>query len=231
MLEKWEIMKNKLSRVLQVLKKLVKSYWNPLIPHNAKRSIELPDGSKLLLKTKFTIPVLIDKLGFGGGEGVEVGVQKGVFSELLLSVANFKKLYSVDPWKHYDESIYSDDDANVGQDVQDNYYQETADRLKPYGDRSHILRMESLSAARLFRDERLDFVFIDANHSYKSVKEDIEAWWPKVKRGGILSGDDYLFTPKGKTPVKDAVDEFVKEKKLVLYLTCNRFPRWLVIKK
>lgn len=74
----------------------------------------------------------------------------------------------------------------MSQDLQETNYQQTVNRLKQYGARSQILRMESIRAAKLFKDEQLDFVFIDANHSYKSVKEDIEAWWPKVKKGALF---------------------------------------------
>lgn len=67
----------------------------------------------------------------------------------------------------------------------------------------------SLEAAQEFNDESLDFVYIDADHSYKSVVEDIQAWKQKVKRGGILSGHDYdsHFTPD----VVKAVEEFFPE--------------------
>jgi predicted O-methyltransferase YrrM len=49
----------------------------------------------------------------------------------------------------------------------------------------------SVQAARQFDDATLDFVFIDADHEYESVKADIAAWWPKVKPGGILAGHDF----------------------------------------
>lgn len=60
---------------------------------------------------------------------------------------------------------------------------------------SHIinpLRMTSKEASTLYEDQSLDFVFIDASHDYQSVKEDILLWLPKVKKGGIISGDDYI---------------------------------------
>jgi hypothetical protein len=50
----------------------------------------------------------------------------------------------------------------------------------------------SWDVANLYRDDSLDFVFIDADHSYEAVSRDIDAWKPKVKRGGILAGHDYI---------------------------------------
>jgi len=54
-----------------------------------------------------------------------------------------------------------------------------------------LIRKSSSDAAKEFEQESVDLVFIDANHSYESVKNDIDLWLPKVKRGGVLSGHDY----------------------------------------
>ena len=48
-----------------------------------------------------------------------------------------------------------------------------------------------MKAARCFLDGELDFVFIDGEHSYEAARLDIEAWWPKVRSGGLLMGHDY----------------------------------------
>jgi len=53
------------------------------------------------------------------------------------------------------------------------------------------MRMPSVTAARLFADESVDFVFIDADHSSEAVRADITAWWPKIKAGGTLAGHDW----------------------------------------
>ena len=55
------------------------------------------------------------------------------------------------------------------------------------------IRMASVDAAKFFPDESLDFVFIDASHEEQDVKDDIDAWYPKVKKGGVLAGDDWGF--------------------------------------
>ena len=66
------------------------------------------------------------------------------------------------------------------------------------------LQMESLEGAKKFENESVDFIFIDANHDYEYVKADIEAWYPKLKIGGIMCGHDYSADFIG---VKKAVKE------------------------
>lgn len=60
-----------------------------------------------------------------------------------------------------------------------------------FGEKITLIISESVSAARLFSDASLEWVHLDARHDYASVKADIEAWLPKVRAGGWLSGDDY----------------------------------------
>lgn len=74
------------------------------------------------------------------------------------------------------------------------------------------LQMMSDEAASYFVDEALDMVYIDGNHSYEYVKEDLLLWWPKVREGGILSGHDYV--NRDRFGVVDAVDEFLEENNL-----------------
>ena len=56
----------------------------------------------------------------------------------------------------------------------------------------HIIKGCSWDMAAEFEDQSLDFVYIDADHSYIAVKKDITAWLPKMKKGGILAGHDYM---------------------------------------
>jgi hypothetical protein len=60
-----------------------------------------------------------------------------------------------------------------------------------FQERCRVLRMDSLEAAGRFEDGSLDFVFIDADHTYEGCKADIEAWLPKMKRTGVICGHDY----------------------------------------
>jgi Methyltransferase domain len=60
-----------------------------------------------------------------------------------------------------------------------------------YGDAISLIIADSQTASRLFADASIDWVHLDARHDYASVRADIQAWLPKIKRGGWLSGDDY----------------------------------------
>jgi hypothetical protein len=68
-----------------------------------------------------------------------------------------------------------------------------------------MMRMESIKAAAFIADNSLDMIFIDADHDYKSVMDDVKAWVPKVKLGGIIAGHDY--DPNGGFDVWKVVDE------------------------
>ena len=60
-----------------------------------------------------------------------------------------------------------------------------------FGEKITLIISDSVSAAQLFTDGSLEWVHLDARHDYASVKADIEAWLPKVRAGGWISGDDY----------------------------------------
>jgi predicted O-methyltransferase YrrM len=71
----------------------------------------------------------------------------------------------------------------------------------------------SWDAPKYFKNKSIDFVFIDADHQYESVKKDIEKWLPKIKKGGIISGHDYR-EPSEDNGVKTAVDELIPDREL-----------------
>jgi len=66
------------------------------------------------------------------------------------------------------------------------------------------LKMTSLEASKTFEDRSISFLMIDASHYYQDVKDDINAWFPKVKIGGIISGDDFDWEDVSKA-AKDAL--------------------------
>jgi len=73
------------------------------------------------------------------------------------------------------------------------------------------IKKNSWEAANEFEDESVDFIFIDADHKYESVVKDIQAWLPKLKVGGVMSGHDFTQPTAG---VKKAVEELLPDFKL-----------------
>lgn len=119
--------------------------------------------------------------------GLELGVYKGEFSKILLENWN-GRLYMIDPWRPIGGDYIDACDENQLYDL----YADTAKNIKGHEDRGLMLRGLGEELIDLFNDESLDFIYIDANHSYDYVKADLEMWYPKLKKGGILSGHDYL---------------------------------------
>lgn len=178
---------------------------------------------------------LVNEL-FPNGKGVEIGVLNGEYSKIILERWENGQLFMVDAWRHLDGYI----DMN-GQD--DKYHHDclvnACKNTKQWENRAHIVRMDSVASANMFPDEYFDFVYIDADHSYEGVVRDMKAWWPKVKKGGLFCGDDYIpqdgdiwLTVQGKEPVyagkfgvRKAVNEFMEKNSLKVYETTNE-PYW-----
>jgi hypothetical protein len=154
-------------------------------------------------------PLLLNEWGLLGG-GAEVGVCRGFNAANILSLWP-GKLHLVDAWAPvpgYAETY--DHEAN---------YLEALARLTEYEGRYEIHRQDSLEASYGFENASLDFVYLDANHAYGAVLKDLSHWWPKIKPGGILAGDDYgvfeeMWCDFGhgrvRFGVKKAVDEWAK---------------------
>lgn len=142
--------------------------------------------------------------------GAEIGVFAGELSSRLLQRGDLS-LYLVDSWatsesdSHYTES--GDFHSRLSQGEQERFYGLARELTAFAGQRAKILRKPSIEAAEDIPDGSLDFVFIDADHSYEGCKADIEAWSPKVKPGGLIAGHDYENTAFPKFGVKRAVDE------------------------
>jgi len=124
-----------------------------------------------------------------GAVFVEVGVWKGKSAAFMaVEIANSGKkidFYAVD---HFQGSPEHQND----QIVRDNALKdECYKNLEPVSKFIKMLPIPSVEAAKMFEDESLDFVYIDGAHEYDPLVADIDAWFPKVKSGGIFAGDDY----------------------------------------
>ena len=186
----------------------------------------------------------------GNGKGVEIGVFKGEFSKHILN--NWGgTLYMIDVWRPLGNEY--EDASNHKEHI--DAYQQTMENIKGFEDRGIMIRSTSEIASNMFQDNSIDFIYIDANHAYDYVKDDIKFWFPKLKKGGILSGHDYLdidwynepiHHPSGKDHyiytangfyngvfgVNPAVDEFCNENGYEVKITSDDdfFQSWWIIK-
>lgn len=137
--------------------------------------------------------------------GAEIGVWEGCNADELLNGSSTLWLCCVDQWLANDKEYIRSGDgkSKIKQSDFDRAKQITYQKLFKYGDRYMVIEMESAKASNLFRDKFFDFVFIDANHAYGHVKQDICAWLPKIKSGGWIGGHDYKVYPG----VRKAVNE------------------------
>lgn len=123
--------------------------------------------------------------------GAEVGVAGGHFSRVLCENIPGLRLYCIDPW-----DTYEDNRRGGGKDQQYSNYDLAIQMLAPFN--TTLIRQFSMDAVKDFEDDALDFVFIDANHDFDFVMEDIIHWTRKVRSGGIVSGHDfYQFNNSG----------------------------------
>lgn len=164
--------------------------------------------------------------------GAEIGVFDGYFSEYLCQTIPGLKLYSVDAWEVYpgyrDHKFVSSMQAAEAK---------ARERLEKFD--CKIIKKFSVDAVKDFEDESLDFIYIDGNHAYKYVKEDIELWVPKVRKGGVVAGDDYYLTRAGNEGVIQATHEYADAHGYELNSTLwdlndpvvdNRQPAWYFTK-
>jgi hypothetical protein len=151
------------------------------------------------------LPEFFKQMGFA--TGAEIGVYKGEFTEKFCKEGF--KMYAIDPWEPYRGAGRTQHD----QARQDFLYEHTKRALAPYSN-CEVVRKSSMQAKDDFPARSLDFVYIDGDHVFRYVAEDIYEWYWRVKKGGIISGHDYFCTDPGANnvlcQVGTIVDAFVR---------------------
>lgn len=147
--------------------------------------------------------------------GAEIGVFIGKNAKSILKTLNIKKLYLIDPYKEYDNyknpsNLMSLEEAK----------EEAGGKLEKYEQVEFIYKKSSEAVNDVLND--LDFVYVDGNHSYEAVKEDIENYYPKIKINGILAGHD-----SGNEQIIKAFTEFCHKNSLDFNV---KFPDWWIVK-
>ena len=161
----------------------------------------------------------------------EIGVWEGAFSTAILNLAKPNKLFLIDAWEEQPVSVYEE------QPTQQLYDYLLAQVTKKFANdpRVTILKQYSNKAASQFPDNYFDWIYIDGNHAYEAVKDDLAVWLPKIKTGGFITGHDYFaYTPDKPSisqtfGVVQAVNEFIYEHKFELvYLTNESIPSYAI---
>jgi hypothetical protein len=166
------------------------------------------------------------------GFGLEIGVELGNFSRVIINSSSLSKIYLLDAWKMFPKEE-SSGMIYLTQKQQDDNYNHVVNETKQYGNRVTIIRKNSHDAISDFPDGYFDFIYIDASHDYEHVKKDIWEWYPKVKNNGLYSGHDYLDGKFRKVTygVKRAVNEFCYTINIKPFSTLERKnPSWYFIK-
>jgi len=163
----------------------------------------------------------------------EVGVFKGGNAMRLLTLP-LKRLYLVDPYASYIQ--YSQEKPWYVQQKLNDAKAVMLDRVNKHElkDKVETIFLSSVEGATKFEDNFFDYVYIDGNHSYDSVMEDIVAWYPKVKSGRYLAGHDFATLDTAK-----AVNDFAKANGLEVISWCTPGTEnvldwkkdWLIVKK
>lgn len=181
------------------------------------------------------LPAFFKEQGFKAG--VEVGVYLGDYTKVLAQSG--LQIYGVDPWR-----LTRDYGNPRGQRRLDDQYKIASDKLAPYPNVT-LLRKTSMEAVEDFPNESLDFVYIDANHLFRHVADDIYEWARKIKQGGVICGHDYARyvarSTYGGCHAQEIVDAYVRaynipnfwvlgNRKVVAGEIRDHYRSWMIIK-
>ncbi|QQG47692.1 MAG: class I SAM-dependent methyltransferase [Candidatus Woesebacteria bacterium] len=178
------------------------------LKHKGK-PFEIPDSSRNEL------PEFFKQLGFK--TGAEIGVFTG--RNLVLYCHAGLTMYGIDPWASYQG-------YRAPRRLEDMYLT-TIKRIAQYSNCS-IIRKTSMDALLDIQNNSLDFVYIDANHTFGYVAMDLMKWYDKVKSGGIIAGHDYHKVIGSKTngshtnDVTFIIEAFVKAKNITNWYILGR---------
>jgi hypothetical protein len=158
-----------------------------------------------MLNNRIDLARYFKKLGFK--YGAEIGVADGRYSEILCQEIPNLELICVDPWRTYPLNS-----RGGRQEQHSRNYEKAKKRLEKYN--VNIFKNTSMDVVKQIAINSLDFVFIDGNHDFDFVMQDIIEWSKKVRSGGIVSGHDYYhFRNSG---VIEAVNAYTQAHKLEL---------------
>ena len=181
-LGKGKKMKKILKRLIigSILERPLRNFLSKLMPSNASIEPIVP-----FLKSHFKMKKDIAIL--------EVGARYGESSEVLIRNLDCNKYVIVDPYATYEEYQKDGFDESLRQYGGDEIYTQTQKRLKKFITNITFIRRFS-DDEKVFdelQDATFDIIYIDGNHEYEYVLRDLDLYYPLVKNGGVLCGDDF----------------------------------------
>lgn len=123
--------------------------------------------------------------------GAEIGVFHGNFALIYLEYLDIKKVYLIDPYEAYEGYEMMGYNSSTLIEKLREAEKEAHIKLDAYKNKIKWIKATSAIASTCIDDESLDFVYIDGSHEHDFVLQDITLYYPKVKKGGLLSGHDY----------------------------------------
>ena len=150
--------------------------------------------------------------------GVEIGVQDGLNALSILATMPIKMLYLIDPYQSW-RGLH----LAPTQREQDIHLENAKRNLASFQSQIKFILKKSENAVNDLPSD-LDFVYVDGDHSYLNVKQDIELYYAKLRHGGVIGGHDYVSDYFG---VKRAVDEFAEQHKIAVN---NEERDWFFVK-
>ena len=158
-----------------------------------------------LTMSRTDLPALCHDLGFT--RGAEIGVWRGAFSATFCAAAPALHMLCVDPWVSYPAWVDTKNNTADPVAFMAESYQHACNRLTSLN--ATIVRKFSEEAAPDVPDRSLDFVYIDGNHAFDAVSQDLALWAPKVRAGGFVAGHDFrAFANKPFIHVIEAVEAY-----------------------
>jgi len=168
------------------------------------------------MSIKHIIPELKAHFGDRQIKIAELGVLMGESIPIFLNNLNVEKYVGVDLFEPYEEN--KDGSYELMKHKGDTIYNELLNKYLNY---KNIIIEKGYTdkVVEKYNDNYFDLIFIDAGHEYQQVSNDINLWYPKMKKLGIFSGDDYFYPP-----VKKSIHEFISKHNIKLYNSKNKNP-------
>jgi predicted O-methyltransferase YrrM len=154
-------------------------------------ALERVCGGSAEMKRWHVLAKLVQSQGWR--RGAEIGVFKGATLLHLLKTCPKLHMIGVDPWERTPggpKDMATGEKDWSGTPMEE-YESHVRNEAAAFGDRSLILKMRSIDAARIVEAGSLDFVFVDGDHRTDAVLTDIGVWWRKVRPGGMVLGHDW----------------------------------------